>query len=103
MRLKRWGIALSIVWFLAAGYWGVDTGLHKGDFAVRQFDLCVENSATPGNAGACLTQFDQDYPQAIRYRWPRALIVGIVPVGVAWLLVLGWRGWARRRNGFKPV
>jgi hypothetical protein len=100
-RHKRWrriGIGLSIVWFLAAGYWGNSMGLHKGDFAVTQFDRCMENSANPGNAsGVCLTQFQKGYSEAIKDHWRDALIAGIVPIPLAWLLVYGLIGLVRRR------
>ncbi|HEX4105586.1 MAG TPA: hypothetical protein VHX92_05090 [Rhizomicrobium sp.] len=98
-RWKRIGIVLSVVWFLAGGYWGNSMGLHKGDFAVTQFDLCLENSANPGNAsGECLTQFEKGYSEAIKDHWWEGLIMGIVPIPVAWLLVYGLIGLARRRD-----
>lgn len=94
---RRAGIALSTVWLLAGGYWGNSMGLHRGDFAVRQFNLCMENSANPGSAsGTCLTQFDKNYPEAIKDHWWEALLVGIVPIPVAWLLVNGAIGLVRR-------
>lgn len=105
MHPKKWrraGIALSIIWLLSAGYWGLDSGLHRGDFAAAQFALCMENSSHPGDAsGPCLARFDKDYPDAIKYRWWRALAAGIAPVGIAWLLAYGLNG--RRRRGFKPA
>src|SRR5579863_8618609 len=58
MCVKTWrrvGVVLSFVWLLVGGYWGNSAGLHRGDFAVKQFIVCMENSATPGNAsGVCL-------------------------------------------------
>jgi hypothetical protein len=102
MGLKGWkrvGVAVSVVWLLAGGYWGNSRGLHKGDFAVRQFAVCMENSSNPGDAsGVCLDQFDKDYAGAIKDHWRDALIVGIVPIPVAWLLVYGLMGLARRRR-----
>jgi hypothetical protein len=100
-RLNRWqriGIGLSVVWFLAGGYWADNMALHKGDFAVPQFARCLENSENPGNAsGVCLTQFQKDYSAAIKNHWRDAFIVGIVPIPVAWLLVYGAIGLTRRR------
>lgn len=99
MRSKGWrrvGIALSIVWLLAGGYWANSRALHKGDFAVREFAACLEDSPSPGNAsGVCLNQFDRDYAGAIKDHWRDALIVGIVPILAAWLFVFGL---ARRRR-----
>lgn len=93
MRLSGWqrvGIAVSVVWLLAGGYWGNSAGLHKGDFAVRQFRMCMENSPSPGNAsGACLDQFVKDYTGAIKDHWRDALQVGLVPIPIAWLLAIG--------------
>jgi len=102
---RRWGIALSTLWLLAAGYWGLNTGLHKGDFAATRFDLCVENSRHPENAGGkCLIRFEHDYPQAIQSRWWRALIAGVVPIPIAWFLVYGFaRIGARRGSGWEGV
>jgi hypothetical protein len=101
MRSKGWrrvGIGLSIVWLLAGGYWANSRALHKGDFAVRQFAVCLEGSSNPGNAGGpCLDQFTRDYTHAIKDHWRDALIVGIVPIPIAWLLVYGVIGWTRRR------
>ena len=103
-RRRRIGVGLSLVWLLAGGYWANSTGLHKGDFAVSQFALCVENSGNPGSAaGRCLTQFDKDYPEAIRYHWRNALMVGVVPIPVAWLLVYGLSGLVRRRSAFRAA
>ena len=102
MSLSGWwrvGVVLSVVWLLAGGYWGNSMGLHKGDFAVTQFAVCMENSRNPGNAsGACLDQFDKDYAKAIKDHWREALIAGIVPIPVAWLLVYGLMGLIRRRR-----
>ena len=102
MSLRGWrrvGIVLSLVWLLAAGYWANSRGLHKGDFAVRQFSVCLENSRNPGNAsGACLDQFDKDYAGAIKDHWRDALLIGVVPVLVAWLLIFGLTGLARRQR-----
>jgi len=102
MGLKGWkrvGVVLSVVWLLAGGYWANSRDLHKGDFAVRQFTLCMANSRSPDNAsGTCLDQFDRDYAHAIRHHWRDALIVGIVPIPVAWLLVYGLMGLVRRRR-----
>jgi hypothetical protein len=96
---KRVGVVLSVVWLLAGGYWGDSRGLHKGDFAVTQFTLCMENSRSPDNAsGVCLDQFDKDYAGAIKDHWREALMVGIVPIPVVWLLVHGLMGLARRRR-----
>ena len=96
---RRVGVVLSIVWLLIGGYWGNSMGLHKGDFAVTQFTVCMENSGSPNNAsGVCLHQFDKDYAGAIKDHWREALIVGIVPIPVAWLLVYGLIGLARRRR-----
>jgi hypothetical protein len=107
MRQKRWrraGITLSIVWLVAAGYWGLNSGLHKGDFAVRQFTLCMENSAHPGDArGQCLARFDKDYPEAIQYRWWRALVAGVMPMSIGWFLMVCRSGFWRRRNRFKTA
>jgi hypothetical protein len=95
----RVGVVLSVVWLLAGGYWGNSRGLHKGDFAVTQFTLCMANSRSPDNAsGACLDQFDRDYAQAIKDHWRDALIVGVVPIPVAWLLVYGLMGLVRRQR-----
>jgi hypothetical protein len=94
---QRVGIVLSVVWLLVGGYWGNSMGLHKGDFAVTQFTVCMENSGSPNNAsGVCLDQFDKDYAGAIKDHWREALIVGIVPIPVAWLLVYGLIGLVRR-------
>ena len=96
---QRVGVVLSVVWLLVGGYWGNSMGLHKGDFAVTQFTVCMENSGSPDNAsGVCLDQFDKDYAGAIKDHWREALIVGIVPIPVAWLLVYGLIGLARRRR-----
>jgi hypothetical protein len=96
---QRVGIVLSVVWLLVGGYWGNSMGLHKGDFAVTQFTVCMENSGSPNNAsGVCLDQFDKDYAGAIKDHWREALIVGIVPIPVAWLLVYGLIGLVRRRR-----
>jgi hypothetical protein len=93
---RRMGIALSIVWLLAAGYWANSAGLHKGDFAVTQFRACIVNASDPGNAGGgCVDQFDKDYAQAIKGHLQQGLMAGIVPVLLAWLLVYGLR---RRRQ-----
>lgn len=102
MRLKSWrsgGIVLSLVWLLAGGFWGNSAGLHKGDFAVKQFNMCIENSANPGDAsGGCLEKFAKDYAEAIKGHWREALMVGIIPIPVAWLLVYGLMGLVRRRR-----
>lgn len=102
MRPKTWrrgGVVLSLIWLLAGGYWGNSAGLHKGDFAVKQFRVCMENSATPGNAsGGCLERFERNYAEATRGHWQQALMVGIVPIPVAWLLVYGLIGLARRQR-----
>jgi hypothetical protein len=102
MRIKTWrrvGVVLSVVWLLVGGYWGNSAELHRGDFAVMQFTACMENSGTPDNAsGACLNQFDRDYAQAIKNHWRGALIAGIVPIPVVWLLVYGLIGLVRRRR-----
>jgi hypothetical protein len=102
MHLKTWprvGVVLSAVWLLVGGYWANSAELHRGDFAVTQFAVCMENSGTPGNAsGVCLNQFDKDYAGAIKDHWREALIVGIVPIPVAWLLVYGLIGFVRRRR-----
>jgi|HubBroStandDraft_2_1064218.scaffolds.fasta_scaffold233463_2 hypothetical protein len=96
---QRVGVVFSVVWLLAGGYWGNSMGLHKGDFAVTQFAVCMENSRSPDNAsGVCLDQFDKDYAEAIKDHWREALMVGIVPIPVAWLLVYGLIGLARRRR-----
>jgi len=96
---RRVGVVLSVVWLLVGGYWGNSMGLHKGDFAVRQFTVCMENSGSPNNAsGVCLDQFDKDYAAAIKDHWREALLVGIVPIPVAWLLVYGLMGLVRRRR-----
>lgn len=100
---RRWGIALSVAWFLGAGYWALDTELHKGDAAVAQFDLCMANSGHPADAGGCIVQFDKDYVRAIQYRWERALIVGLVPIPFAWLLAYGVLARTRRRSGLKAA
>jgi hypothetical protein len=93
------GVVFSVVWLLVGGYWGNSMGLHKGDFAVTQFAACMENSRSPNNAsGVCLDQFDKDYAEAIKDHWWEALIVGIVPIPVAWLLVYGLMGLVRRRR-----
>jgi hypothetical protein len=106
--LNKWqriGVGLSFVWFLGGGYWGNSMGLHKGDFAVTQFDLCMENSSNPGNAsGTCLTQFQKDYSGAIKGHWSEAFIMAIIPIPVAWLLVYGLMRVARRRHDIeRPV
>ena len=102
MRLKTWrrvGVVLSVVWLLVGGYWGNSVGLHRGDFAVTQFTVCMENSGTPANAsGVCLNQFDKDYAEAIEDHWREALTVGIVPIPVAWLLVYSLIRLVRRRR-----
>ena len=94
---RRTGIALSIVWLLAAGYTANSAGLHKGDFAVRDFRACIENSQSPGNAnGACLDQFTRDYTNAIQGHWQQALTAGLLPIALAWLLVYGLAALRRR-------
>ncbi|HWF63339.1 MAG TPA: hypothetical protein VN685_01870 [Rhizomicrobium sp.] len=102
MSPKRWrraGIGLSIVWLLAAGYWANSAGLHRGDFAMTQYRACIENSVNPGNAsGGCLEQFTRDYTTAIKGHWRQALMVGIIPIPLAWLLVYGLTGLRRRRR-----
>jgi hypothetical protein len=107
VRPKTWrrvGVVLSVVWLFVGGYWGNSTGLHKGDFAVKQFALCMENSGSPGNAsGVCLDQFNKDYVEAIKDHWWDALIIGVVPIPVAWLLVYGLSGLMRRKSGLKAV
>ena len=96
---QRVGVVLSVVWLLAGGYWGNSMGLHRGDFAVTQFTVCMGNSGFPNNAsGVCLDQFDRDYAGAIKDHWREALIAGIVPIPVAWLLVYGSIGLVRRRR-----
>jgi len=101
MRQGKWrrtGIALSVIWLLAGGYAGNSMGLHKGDFAVRQFRACVENSSNPGNAGGeCLDQFDKDYTTAIKDHWWYGLALGIIPIPLAWILAYGLTGMRRRR------
>jgi hypothetical protein len=102
MRISGWkrvGVAVSVVWLLAGGYWGNSMGLHRGDFAVAQFAVCLENSENPGNAsGVCLDQFDKNYAEAIKDHWRQALIVGIAPIPVAWLLIYGLVGLMRKRR-----
>jgi hypothetical protein len=102
VRLSGWqrvGVVFSVVWLLVGGYWGNSVGLHRGDFAVIQFTVCMENSRNPGNAsGVCLDQFDKHYAEAIKDHWREALIVGIVPIPVAWVLVYGLIGLVRRRR-----
>ena len=94
---RRVGIALSIVWFLGAGYWGNSTALHRGDFAMVQYRACLINSSNPGNAsGGCVEQFTKDYTTAIKGHLQLGLEVGLLPLAIAWLLVYGLIGLKRR-------
>ena len=95
---RRSGIALSIVWFLAAGYAVNSAGLHRGDFAMTQYRACLINSPNPGNAsGGCLEQFTRNYTTAIRGHFRDGLLAGILPILAAWGLAYGLAGTRRRR------
>jgi len=99
MSKKGWlrlGVALSVVWFLAGGFYGNTVGLHRGDFAMVQYRACLINSQNPGNAsGGCLEQFTRDYTTAIKGHLQLGLMVGLLPLAAAWLLAFGLM--ARRR------
>jgi len=100
LRLNGWqrlGVVASIAWALGGGYWGNDLGIHEGDYVVNAYSTCLETSG--GDDAPCQRAFFRDYPQAVKYHWADAAIVGLVPIPLGWLLAYGiialWRWVAR--------
>ena len=108
----RIGFVLSIVWALAGGLWGNNLAL---DDAARhtsaQLDVCVsKNKALFHSRGddsepydkiwkPCWAEFDRNFMANADGHWWAAVIVGLVPIPIAWLIVYAlvsiWR-WIRR-------
>jgi heme/copper-type cytochrome/quinol oxidase subunit 2 len=91
-RLNGWqriGIVLSLVWAVVGGLWGRKA-------ALTPFLDCLSDT---GNLNFCQSQ----YQWAIDQVWLFALIFGLAPIPIAWLLVyiVVWTvRWIRR--GFQP-
>ena len=101
IKLNSWqriGVVLSVFWAVGGALWGNDLGLQQGNWVVDRLIGCYEIHSicwTP-----CYSDFNRDYPEAIKYHWHYAAIVAVAPIPLAWLVVYGFIGlwrWISRR------
>ena len=105
LRLNGWqrlGVVASIAWALVGGYIGNDAGIHQGDYVTDALTRCLETSN--GDDSACTRNFYRDYPEAVKYHWADAAIVGLGPIPFGWLLIYGFIALVRWiARGFRPT
>ncbi len=107
LRLNGWqriGVVVSVIWFVVGGFWGNSLGIHEGDWVVSSYSFCLKHLVGPGmeTSQQCADTFYREYPEAIKYHWWYALIVGLVPIPIGWGLIYGSIGlvrWVRRGFG----
>jgi hypothetical protein len=88
-RLNGWqriGIVLSVLWFLGGAFWGNEIAIRDGgSWPTLQLKWCL--SRPNADYSECNATFEKDYEKGIAGHWSAGLLVGLVPIPIAWLLV----------------
>ena len=92
-RRQRVGVVLSALWFIGGGLWGSNLGIHDGDWIFDLYGTCLSEryNAAGAYAGrgydACardLTTRWDAWPEG-KHRLVGVLVVGVIPIIVAWI------------------
>jgi hypothetical protein len=102
VRLNGWqrlGIIASCLWAIGGALWGNEIGLHEGDWVMQTYAFCLRRQI---DWGPCQQALDNAWPDAIRYHWWYAAILGLAPIPLGWLLAYAGVGLVRWvRTGFR--
>jgi hypothetical protein len=105
MRLNGWqrtGIAISVAWFLVGGFLGNNAAINE---ATKLTNLQEHNCIAVARAGLhlnggdpepfelvytpCREQFEKNYLHNVKGHWWAALISGLAPIPLGWLVAWG--------------
>ena len=95
---QRLGVIASIIWFLAGGFWGNDIAINDAvHLTGMQLDNCVAEHKRQSGENApysliwepCWKEFGGNYTRNVQGHWWAAIIVGLVPILLAWLIAWG--------------
>ena len=80
---QRLGIVASVLWALIAGLYSLESTTDQAmNFAQASYNLCLE---APTPVKDCSTQFLTDFHSNDSILWPRAGLVALLPIPLAWL------------------
>src|SRR5260370_34753869 len=89
-RLNRWqaiGIAISLVWALAGGFWGYQLGNRwsesAGEDAISRLYQCLNNE-TSGPGSAVCEQRERAMQRSRSCQWPAAALLALGPIPIGW-------------------
>ena len=97
-RLNRWqaiGIAISLVWALAGGFWGYQLGNRwsesAGEDAISRLYQCLNNETSGPGSEVC-EQRERELDRIRAHQWLTAALLGLGPIPIGWVaayLVIG--------------
>jgi hypothetical protein len=92
-RGPRIGVMLSVHWLIGGGLWGNNLGIHEGDWIFDLYGACLTSAYNAAGVGlyaatdACarnlITRWDA-WPEG-EHRLVGVLVVGLIPIIVAWI------------------
>jgi hypothetical protein len=101
-RPNRWqaiGIAISVVWALAGGFWGYELGNRwsesASEDAVSRLYQCLNNEMLGAESEVC-EQRERELERIRAHQWLTAALLGLGPIPVGWLLAYLVIGIVRR-------
>jgi hypothetical protein len=108
-RLNHWlgiGIAISLAWALAGGFWGYQLGNRwsesASEDAASRLYQCL-NDETLGPGSEVCEQREREMQRIRPCQWPAAALLGLGPIPIGWLVAYLVIGIVRRmRSGQSP-
>lgn len=92
MVAQRAGIVASVVWFFVGFSWTwLDETKQAADFASMLPKMCEEKrwAQDPPPPDHCWETYEKDFKVMAPNRWADGLIVGLLPIPLAWLIAFG--------------
>ncbi len=80
---RLWGVAASIIWALVGGNAGVHLAVAP---AISAYQACVQGQGAHGRE--CQINLHRDWAEQSGRRLSYAIMIGLVPIPVAWVIVL---------------
>jgi len=98
-RRQAIGIAISLVWALAGGFWGYQLGNRwsesAGEDAISRLYQCLNNETSGPGSEVC-EQREREMQRIRSYQWPAAALLGLGPIPIGWLAAYRVVGIVRR-------
>jgi hypothetical protein len=85
-RLQRFGIIISILWAIGAGYYERNAEMTVGrDFLNTSFETCMKMQTSTVNE--CLSEMSKNSDVWMKPNWGNISFIAFAPILLGWLLI----------------